>query len=281
MNGIAKKAITVGIFFLFSALLLYSPAHLRAQSQTTAGDTSQAENQAPGQKAGGVDFGLILGLGAQTFYDNDERITYQSLSLNPDLAIGKFGIGIDVTLHFTFTGGDTKDKFKIRSKDWIPDEETSFLELYLPKFRYIRYGFKGEPLYIKLGVIEDGTLGNGFIMGNYSNALFLPEKRIFGLSFDLDGKLFKFPYLGIETFVGNLAAFDVIGARLFGRPLIGLKVPIIKNLEIGGTIAADRDPFFHTVEKDENASVVMGGADFKLPILTGKMISLSTFADIA
>ncbi len=249
----------------------------------------------PAQEEGegsNLDFGLDLELGAQTFNEvNDSgettQVTYQSLSLNPDIGFGPFGIGLAVTVHYRFNAGEEGNSFAIREEDWVPTGDTTFLELYLPMFRYVRWGQRGEPIYAKLGSIDDATLGNGFIMGNYSNTHFLPEKRIFGLTFDLDGRLFKFPYVGFQSFVGNLAHFDVMGGRLFGRPLLWLDVPIIKNLEIGATLAADIDPYYHTDtlptgvtegEADE-ASVQVFGADFKLPILGSQIVSLAAFGD--
>ena len=189
---------------------------------------------------GGFDFGMDLGIGVATFADG----TWQSLSLTPDLALGKFGIGLDVKLNYRFTGG-SGNEFEIRAADWVPTDFQDFLNIYLPKIMYVRWDEKGAPLYVKLGSIDDGTLGNGFIMGGYANTLFVPDDRHFGLAFDLDGALFKFPYVGLETFVGDLAEFDVLGARLFVRPLIWLGVPIIKDLQVGATYAMDLKPYLY------------------------------------
>ncbi|MFW6288543.1 MAG: hypothetical protein ACOC2Q_02050 [Spirochaetota bacterium] len=247
---------------------------------------------------GGPDFGLGITIGAQSFpnpdYDgsNEETITYQSLGLTPDLAIGKFGLGLDLTLNYRFTGGDGSE-FEVRNEDWVPDDETTFLELYLPKIRYARWALKGDPLYVLFGSVDNGVLGNGFIMGGYTNTQFLPAQRLFGLSLDVDGQLFNFPYMGIETFVGNLAAFDLIGTRLYVRPLVGTGMPVIRNLQIGGTFVADRQPFYFAEDnanapistflpsgttKDE-ADVVIWGSDFRLPILTNPAFSLAAFGD--
>jgi hypothetical protein len=220
---------------------------------------------------GGLDFGLSIGIGAETF----GGVTYQTLKLSPDIAIGKFGIGLELTLHYLFA-----PDFQVREEDWVPTGDDNILDVYLPKFKYVRYGFKGDPLYAKFGSIEDGSLGNGFIMGGYDNTLFLPEKRIFGLSFDLDGALFNFPYVGIETFVGNLAQFDVMGIRTFVRPLAFTEIPVIKGLQVGGTVALDRKPNLY-IGDDSIDPVVLYGADLTLPILTKPAISLTTFADIA
>lgn len=235
---------------------------------------------------GGFDFGLKLGIGADTFYIDDTigYVTYQKLTVSPDIAFGKFGIGLELTLHYTFTDEAGVDPIRTEG-DWIPDPalDQNYLDVYLPKFMYIRYGFKGDPLYAKLGSIEDGTLGNGFIMNNYDNTLFLPGRRIFGLAFDLDGTLFNFPYLGLETFVGNVARFDVIGARLYARPLAGTEIPLLKNLQLGTTFAMDRDPGVHdpTLALLDPDAVYLYGADLRQPLLNSRAISLALFTDVA
>jgi hypothetical protein len=141
------------------------------------------------ERAGGFDFGLSLGLGADSFLIDGQEVTYQKITLAPDFAFGKFGIGLEITLHYTFTQAAGIEPVKTEG-DWVPGPGQTILDVYLPKFQYIRYGLKGDPLFVKLGSIEDATLGNGFIMNNYDNTLFLPERRIFGLALDLDGALF-------------------------------------------------------------------------------------------
>ncbi|MFW5684833.1 MAG: hypothetical protein ACOC1I_08265, partial [Spirochaetota bacterium] len=146
---------------------------------------------------------------------------------------------------------------------------------------------------VLLGSVDNGILGNGFIMGGYTNTQFLPEKRIFGMSLDVDGALFSFPYVGVETFVANLAVFDLIGSRLYARPLVDLGIPIVSNLQLGGTVVADRMPFYYAQDDPdatvatflpagttaEEASVLVWGADFRLPILNNPVISLAGFGD--
>ncbi len=233
------------------------------------------------KKDEGFNFGMDMELGAETFNDGGIPISYQKLSLNPDISFGKVGIGMAITLHYRFTD----DGLKVRTEDWVPDASKgkTFLDLYLPLFRYVRYGHKGDPLYAKIGSIDDGTLGNGFIMGGYSNTNFLPERRIVGLAFDLDGSLFQFPYLGVETFTGNLAKFDVFGSRLYARPLIGLNLPILKDLQIGTTYAMDRNPnalktFINPDDKPD--AVSMFGFDFRQPVLSSDLFSLAVFGDL-
>jgi hypothetical protein len=267
---------------LLIALAVLAPVAF-AQEGEESTDTQAPATQETA--ADGLNFGMGLGIGAEVIDD----VTYQTLSVTPDVAFGKVGVGLDLTLHYRFTLVDGSTSMEIRKEDWVPSAELNFFELYLPKIRYVRYGLKGEPLYAKFGSIEDATLGNGFIMGGYANTLFLPERRIFGLAFDLDGRLFGFPYVGIETFAANLAAFDMFGTRLFVRPLIDLSIPILKNIQFGGTVAADRNPYYHMqiIAPDEpeyqvdTTSIAVIGADFRLPILSNPVLSLATFGDIA
>jgi len=236
----------------------------------------------------GFEFGANIEIGAESFIEEnsdgiEESVAYQMISLDPDLSFGKFGIGVALTFHYKFSGTD--GNFDFREQDWIPNEERNAVDIYLPILRYFRYGHKGESLYGKIGYIDDGTLGNGFIMGNYSNTHFLPERKIIGLSLDMDGNLFNFPYLGIETFFGNLAKMDVFGTRLYVRPLVALDIPVFKNLQIGLTAAFDRNPNsfqnFVTVAESDISTVSIFGVDFRQPVLSNNLISMAIFGDTA
>lgn len=274
-----------------------------------------AQDATPAPAAGGLaglagGFDLGLGVGATAFndivstdvtpedgIDNPVPVltttTYQKVSLSPDLAFGKFGLGLDITFHVNFSGGATGDMY-LRREDWVPaifedatatggEKIAALAELYLGKFRYVRWGLRGEPLYVKFGMIDDGTLGNGFLMGNYANTLFLPATRILGLALGVDGSLFKFPLIGMETFVGNLARFDVVGGRLYVRPLSFTSVPILKNLAVGATVVADRNPYLYgdadTTQELIASPVIALGVDLQQPILSSPFLSLVAFAD--
>lgn len=207
--------------------------------------------------------------------------TWNNLGFQPDLALGPFGIGLDLTVRFKLMP-DPDTALEIYPGDWVPDYEDSgksILDLYLPKVMYVRYGLRGDPLFAKLGSIDDLTLGNGFIVGEYSNTRFLPTQRITGLDVGVDGALFKFPYVGLELLTGNLARLDVLGGRLFVRPLIGTEIPIVKNLQVGATFATDRKPGLYSGEELEAQSVY--GADLFLPLITSQLFPLATFAELA
>ncbi len=232
------------------------------------------------QDDGGFGFQAGISLGTDVLIDSmGDSETWNSLGFQPDLSLGKFGIGFDLTVHFKLMTGTALDVFP---GDWVPDYENSgktIFDLYLPKVMYVRYGMRGDPLYAKLGSIDDLTLGNGFIVGGYANTRFLPGQRIFGLDFGLDGALFNFPFVGIELLTGNLARFDVVGGRLFARPLISTGLPILQNLQIGTTLATDLDPGLYTDTNQD--AVTVYGVDIFLPLLTGKAFPLAAFTEVA
>jgi hypothetical protein len=232
----------------------------------------------------GFGFNMDLGIGVQTFNEASGPVTYQSLGFTPDISFGPFGVGLAVVLNYRFTGAGSS--FEIRAADWVPDPVTlqSIAALYLPKIMYVRWGLKGDPLFLKLGSFTDGTLGDGFIMGEYDNTLFLPGDRHFGFQAGLDGSLFSFPFIGLEAVIGNVAQLDVLGARLYVRPLITTKIPILSSLEVGISVAADTNPYFGTVSAAavSPGTVSAFGMDARVPVLNVPNIAtMLAYADVA
>ncbi|MFO7780626.1 MAG: hypothetical protein R6W94_03285 [Spirochaetia bacterium] len=253
------------------------------QSTDEEPDTDTAEESPFG-------FGLGIGLGTQSFDEDGETVVYQSAAFYPTFSYGKLSLGLDLTLNYTFTGGDGND-VDIREEDWVPGEDTNFAELYLGKIRFLQWAQAGDPLFARLGSLDNTTLGNGFIMGGYRNTNFLPGRRILGARLNIDGELFDFPYVGFESMAANLAAFDVYGGRFYLRPLAGTEIPVLSGLQIGSSAVTDLNPDYH-VDKLDNADrtgaaavyddpdeVLMWGADLRLPILTEPPFTLATFSD--
>ena len=161
-------------------------------------------------------WGLGLGLGTETI----GGVTYQHINVKPDFGIGEFGIGLNIDLHFQLDlspNATEAVRSTVATGSLTSMEQEKLLDLYLPKISYPRYG-KSAPLFVKLGAIEDGTLGNGFIMGGYT--IRVPSRNeIAGLSTLTDP--LQLPYVGFESFIGNLAQFDVVGGRLLPVPSPG------------------------------------------------------------
>lgn len=209
---------------------------------------------------------------------------WTKLAFQPDISFGKIGVGIDLSVHFQLYPTPSQ-AIDLYPGDWVPDYKgsgLSFFDIYLPKIMYVRYGLKGaDPIFGKIGTMDSLTLGNGFVMGDYSNASFLPKTRIIGLDMGVDGQAFNFPYVGIEVVAANLARLDVVGARVYGRPLLMTSIPIIKNTEVGLTMVADTDPYLYHTGTGSPKTIMVTGLDITVPILSSKIASLAAFTDLA
>lgn len=252
---------------------------------------------------------MDLDLNMGVTYSSNEATgqTALGISLKPDISFGKWGIGLIGTLNFSLDNSDDSDSFiRFISEDWVPDfeDDENFIEytktaasLYLPIFRYVRYGWKGEPLYAQFGTIDSISLGTGVFVNQYSNTALYEQQRISGAVLDIDGSLFNFPYIGFESFASNITEFDVLGARVYSRPLSFLEVPIVNGIQIGASFAADRNPaalddvvsdYFDTEPFADNDStpespeiVTMYGADIVVPLLPFSLFTMDLFGDLA
>lgn len=232
--------------------------------------------------------GFGIGLSNQTI----DGENYSSIALMPELNLGFVGIGLNVDLRFKLDIKDEQAQFTILESDWYIEDGsfTDYLSLYLPKIAYLRLGHKNEDFYLKAGQFWGATLGNGTILNNYSNMQFMPETRIFGLALDIDGNMFNFPYIGFESFVSNLAVFDVIGGRFYVRPLKGLEIPVIGNMEIGASAVTDTQPDFfrddlfleentEILVKDIDKTPFIWSADLTLPVVNSGVFGMNVYGD--
>jgi len=226
-----------------------------------AGETNAP---APGPK---TDFGFGIEFGNVTI----NGVNYNQIRLQPDLNFGKFGVGLDLNIEFDAQG-------KIREEEW------NSWQAILSKITYLRYGRKHEkPVYVKIGGIKDFTLGHGLIVYQYNNMLNYPSVKKMGLAFDMD-----LGVVGWESMIGNVLALNVLGIRAYARPLYNSSIPIIKTLEIGGTIAGDRDPQssistnspYMTVHSTNPKPVTVWGGDIGMTILNILPISMLSYVDV-
>ena len=239
------------------ALILFLALPAKAQRKTP----SKAELQ---RKAVGA---FVGGLGLSWF----DGKPYYLINVSPELAVGKFGIGLNVNLRIGVNDG------KIRSEDW--DETYDFLRA----IRYVRYGLKGDPLYIRVGELDYAMLGHGTIIYYYRNNASYDDRKV-GLEFDAD-----FGKFGFESVLSDFKKLGVVGIRGYLRPLKFTplaKAPVISKLELGATFATDfnDDAIAHydsaqgkIVRSGDKPSVI--GFDIGLPILRAKIVNWDVYFD--
>ena len=202
---------------------------------------------------------------------------YYRVSFRPEVSFSDFGIGLDLNLDFDSQG-------KLRTENF---NETSD---YLSIIRYVRYGVKNDPVFIKVGALDYYTLGHGSIMQHYNNSPTYDNRRI-GLVFDLD--LGKF---GVESIYSSFSPQGVFAIRGYVRPLqltSATDLPIISNLEVGASFASDMNKDagivngtydqatqeFNVTEDLGSLSIV--GFDLGLPLLNSSVTDITLYVDYA
>ncbi len=160
---------------------------------------------------------------------------YTSIRLMPELAIWKFGIGLDIDLLIDENGN-------VREEDWDDWED------YVNKFYYLRFAQRQDPFYFKIGGIRGYTLGNGLLMDNYSNMLNYPNVRQIGLYTGVN--VYSMANLGAEVFTSNITENDILAARVRVNPFYYTAIPLLDNLMLGASIATDRNQYNGIIDSD-------------------------------
>jgi len=220
------------------------------------------------------DEGIIGGGFGMNFIDGE---LYYRFSFRPEISFSNFGVGLDVNFDIDRHGNIRKENFN----------ETSD---YLSLIRYVRYGEKNDPVFIKAGALDYYTLGHGSIIQHYNNSPTYDNRRI-GLVFDLDlGKA------GIESIYSSFSPAGIFGIRAYARPLqftTAADIPILGNLEVGASFVTDINKdagilngYFDSISKDfkvtqDTGSIDIFGFDIGLPIVKTRATELTLYADYA
>ena len=249
----------VKITVMSAFLLLSLSSYAMSQSNTAA---------ASGSSPSVPDFGMGLMFGSMTINGSN----YNAIRLQPEFALGEFGVGLDLNLEFDA-------QWKVRTTEW------SSWQAILSKILYLRWGTKGEPkpVYVKIGSIDDFTLGHGTIMNLFSNMLDYPNLKKVGIALDLD-----FGIAGFESMVDNIFDFDILGGRIYARPLSMLSIPIVSGIEVGATFVIDLDPKnplpslttpYNFIDATNSVAVGVYGFDLGTTVLDTPIATLAAYFD--
>lgn len=199
---------------------------------------------------------LLGGIGYAQIGDED----YFAVTVRPEIAIGKIGIGLNIDLLYNVDTGH------IRTEDW--NESYDYFRI----LRYVRYGQKRDPLYMRIGALDRTRIGHGFLMNYYTNETANYDKRKIGLVFDMDLGTF-----GFETMTSNLGRMEILGLRGYTRPLrLVTDLPIIKNLTFGMSYISDTDP---DANRNSDDAVNAFGFDSELPLIKIPMFYTGLYYD--
>lgn len=179
---------------------------------------------------------------------------WQRISLRPDIPIGPFGVALDLELFINSKGEFSK-------KGWEFDTAQKAWDSVLRKIYYVRYGRPGRNAFIKVGALDNVTLGYGLIVNGYRNTLRYPGVKKTGLQFDLRG-ISSFG-LEVEGLINDFGDFGdggpLIAVRLSAQPLGRTRIPILGGLRVGGTYAVDLNQYAGL--RDSDGDEVPDGLD--------------------
>lgn len=199
---------------------------------------------------------------------------HYKLNFQPEISFMNFSLGLDLNLDFEPSGKLRKENFNEFSD-------------YLSVIRYIRYGMKNEPVFIKLGALGYYSIGHGTIMNNYNNSPSFDNRKI-GLIADIN-----FGKFGFESIYSSFGQSGIMGFRGYILPIqftSAANLPIISNLEVGLTLISDFNSlarvdsgYFDTngefkVVKD-GGDVSFIGFDVGLPLLKSNSTKILLYFD--
>lgn len=245
---------------LLLAFLLPTSAVV-AQEESEPPDDFDLEN--PMDQANQVAAGMgLTRIGGQSYF---------GFRIQPELALGKLGVGLDVPLLFSVEDGS----FRL-------DEYTGGVGA-LRLIRHVRWGVKKrDPFYIRVGDMSGAFLGHGMLMNYYTNAASF-EKRKVGAEMDiLIRKTFGLEVIYTDF---NPESFNLLGVRPYVRPFGQSGIPIVETFDIGVSYVTDHD---NTTMKINDSTEVQPqyiedgmnafGADMGLIFINNRFLRLAGFA---
>ena len=144
--------------------------------------------------------------------------------------------GIPLRIQILDTRGSTSDERfgqlgRFRVEDWNTAQD--FVKL----IRFLTYGRKEDHFYVNLNAFRTATIGHGVLMKRYNPNLSIDIQRV---SLELDGFT---DYVGVETYLNNVAIPNLAGALLFFKPLslINRSNYLMRSFSLGASLVVDWD----------------------------------------
>ena len=232
-------------------------------------------------------------LGMQIGSITIEGKTYSKAVLQPNFTMGKLKLGLYLPIIYESNMFDPDDWYRPKGNDeWsfgtdydFDEDPIGYVEDILSdtflKIRYLEWGKQRDKFYLKVGNLNNMTIGHGLLMRNYANDDNFPAIRRIGLNTGLDLGGF-----GLEAVVNDLAEPEIFGGRIYFRPFGGFRLAFgfsgIVDIDPAGEIPIDPDSI-PTAERQEevgNPIFINAGFDVDLPIMENDFLSIVLFGDI-
>ncbi len=212
-----------------------------------------------------------------------------SISYAPDFSFSRLSFQLDIKIQ----GRAVNDPFDLTFdfSDWAPppredgqstaDYVMAALMQYSSFIRYIQWGDRYEPIYIRYGKLAGITLGDGALLNGFFDLGVGTHTTRPGLNLTLDGTLVKVPNAGFEYVTNDLFNPTLLAWRVYARPF-SLKYPtsFFSNTEVGVSYAENPSASFVDNDRDNPHTRKLIALDMNIPLLTRDAFALAFFADL-
>ena len=224
--------------------------------------------------------------------------TYGKAILEPTFTLGKLKMALYLPIIYQSNMLDPGDWYKPAGNDeWSFGTDqggdpyrvaADIARDVLLKFKYIEYGRQRDPFFLKLGNLEDITVGHGLVMRDFANDADFPAVRRVGVDIGVDGAGGGFEAMVNDATPnivnGTIYPPDIFGGRLYVRPIPGFRGAL------GISAVVDLNPardFFDPLGGGAgpaaagNPIFINPGVDLDLPFVESDFFGLVLFADAA
>jgi hypothetical protein len=215
------------------------PADTGAQAAGDQDTHEEKDAQEPSEPQG---TNYALSVGSVTI-DGEQ---WTRIAFGIDVPIWKFGVFFDLEVFLTDSG-------TLSDKGWRVDNG-KWQDFMLRKIRYVRFGRESDPLFVKLGGLDNVTMGYGFIVDGFTNMLHYPDEKLLGLQLRLnDLSAVNFSLHAMTPDLQELAASGgeyaaettggIVAARASLTPLARLSIPFVSAIRTGAAVGIDRNQY--------------------------------------
>ena len=159
--------------------------------------------------------------------------TYNQASVRPEFKVSNLAVALDIYFYFNSKG--------IKMDTWDFSDGKSAYRTLIDKIYYLKWGEPSDNFYFMFGSLPSVTMGQGILVGGYSNAIDYPSERRSGLDLKVRGY-----GVGLEAIYSDFKKNSpgLAGARLSYSP--------INKIEFGVSYAKDMNQFSGLADADED-----------------------------
>jgi len=212
--------------------------------------------------------------------------TYSKAVLSPTIDLDKFKLGLYLPIIYTSDmfdastwyrpAGNNEWSFGSDKRKW-QDKASDFAGDLALKIKYLEWGTQGvDPTYVKVGNLNDMTLGHGSVVRNFANDQDFPAVRKIGVNAGT-----KFGPTAVEGLADDLVNPAIVGGRL-GFDLLADQVAVgvqaVADLHLAND--ADLAAAAQKVNDYGDPMLVVGGLDAQLfKVDLGDVFRTKAFVD--